>query len=75
MSTLLEQEALPATVFIPEKYLTHKEVITNLLGFGWGITLPAAELGQAIRSGRVHYSVLPNNFIAVIHETAIDPNL
>lgn len=69
------QEALPATVFIPEQYLRHREFLTELVGHGWGIQIPASELGASIQSGRVAVQILPANFIAIVHETAIDPNL
>lgn len=65
----------PTTLFIPEKYLTHREVISELYGHGWGIQIPADELGLFIRSGRIAVSILPDNFIAVVHETAVKETL
>lgn len=61
----------PATVFIPEQYLTHKEFLIEVVGYGWGIEIHAADLPEAIRSGRVAKEVLPFGMVAIIHETAI----
>ncbi len=72
----MSDSTLPATVFIRQDYLTHPscEFLIELPGFGWGIELAASELGQSIRSGRVAATVLPDNFIAIVHETAMAPN-
>lgn len=51
------------SVFIPEAYLLRKEVLTPLkIPYkGWGLILPADDLGKAIREGRVRKEVVTNN--------------
>lgn len=70
------RDQLQPTVFIPEAYCTHKEIIQELPGYGWGIVIPANKMADAIRSGRVAASVLAHRaFITIIHETAIEPGV
>lgn len=68
----MTQAPLPATVFIPEKYLKHREFLVEVVGYGWGIEIEAAALREAIQSGRVAKEVLPFGFVAIIHETAME---
>lgn len=65
---------IPATVFIPEQFLTHREILTHLPDYGWGIEIDGTQLHEYIREGRVHPSILPFNFIAIVQETAVSPD-
>lgn len=66
------EEAVPATIFIPQEYLKWPGTEIIVCGaLGYGIEIEAAKLGEYIRSGRIASSIVPNNFVAVIHETAV----
>lgn len=73
----MSEESYPAEVFIPERFLTHlsREILQRVGHHGWGVVIPAQKLGQEIRGGRVHPSILPDNWVGIVNETAIDPNL
>jgi len=59
-------------LFIPEKYVTQKEILIQVQGYGYGIRIAANELGKAILEKRVAAQIIANrDFVAIIHETAI----
>ena len=45
-------------VFIPERYLTHMELLVETKEHGRGIMVKAAEINKEITSGRVHGNVV-----------------
>ena len=70
---MLNNKPLQAEVFIPEKFVMHREILTNVPGFGWGIRMSRDELPLAIRQNRVHANaVLMNAVVGIINETAME---
>jgi hypothetical protein len=61
-------------LFIPEKYVNHKEILVQIDGYGYGIRIPAKDLGKAILDKRIAAQIIANrDFVAIIHETAMPP--
>lgn len=53
-------------IFIPEKYLKHKEFLITLAGHGMGIEIEASQLGLFIKMGRIASEILPDNYIVLL---------
>lgn len=72
MTQLSQQEPIDPELFIPEKYVTQREILIHLPGYGYGIRIPAKDLGRAILDKRIHPNIIVNReFTAIIHETAM----
>jgi hypothetical protein len=70
---MLNNKPIHAEVFIPEKFVLHREILTKVPGFGWGIRMAAVDLPLAIRQNRVHANaVLMNAVVGIINETAME---
>jgi len=67
-----KQEPIDPEVFIPEIFLARREFLVEVAGHGWGIVLPARELGDNIKNGRVKREALLNGgVVGIVYETAI----
>ena len=66
VSSTKKSERAPLDVFIPEAYLTHKEILVELNG-EYGLIIPASELGNAIKSSRIAAEVVSNRKYTVIY--------
>lgn len=70
---MMTNDNLDTDVFVPEKFVMHKELLIRLPNFGWGIRLPAKQLASAIREGRIHPNVILNNaVVGILNETAVE---
>lgn len=55
-------------VFIPERYVARLSLLVHVKGYGLGLRIPAAELGPAVKDGRVHANALGNrDVVAIMH--------
>ena len=48
-------------VFIPERYLLHKEILVCVEGLGYGMVVTIPDLPGLMRAGRVHSKVISDN--------------
>ena len=61
-----KESRAPLDVFVPERFLKHKEFLVELNN-EWGLVMKASELGPSVKSGRIAAEVITNRAFTTLY--------